>query len=1433
MLTFHKGAAGGRQAAQARAEYYGENTVPEHASALADYYLRGVARSEANCTAAIPRQDMAPHVAEALGMDITQTATAAEVTNLMLGLRADGAEIAGRSKVPVQKNNERIVWADFTFSAPKSASIAMALAPTDAERHMIAGAHRDAWMAAMAHLESIVAHARKGAGGSKGSIPGKLGWVSYDHYTARPSIHIPHTEADGTKTTLIQTVHNRKVPADMQLHTHVVTPTAVFCDDGTVGSVDSLAMHDRVHEVGAYYQAHLATNLRALGVDVVLDEKTESARLTAVPEPLSNLFSKRSQDGEAEARKMVAEMGRDWDSMHSLELAGLVKWGTRTARQTKDTSEIEGDLAAWQAQAKAAGYEHRSVVDLEAKGRLPPSEQDRLTRGYLAALPVLEKQLTRRATMYGSVARVAAARGLIASGVESAADIDRITAAMREHGVRQDGQQVPLMWAKVPTTGDEADVGGRIARVKITTTRHVEMEQEAMTLAAAAAADVSGALTTGQIDRAVRDVVARDGLDFTSEHGLEQRRVMEAIGTSGRFAAAVGVAGAGKTTLLRPLVEAWTAPPEHQGDERTVYGTALSTRQAEALADAGIKSANTMPIAALLDRATTGAITLNERSVVVVDEMSQIGTAQALGLLRLRTAFGFSIAAIGDDRQNQSIEAGSTIKLMRNALGANAVPELESSVRQLQKRDRETALLFRQGNAEAGIARLQEDGHAILVPGGHRQVVEATADLWKARTAANAGRADYTLTVSAPTNNDARTIGAVIRERRRSTGAVGPDQVIIAAADQNGAEYELPLAVGDRVRLFARTPASFGGRGGNLGNNGSIAEVERIEANGLQLRNRQGNSGFVQWDTLRDPKSERVRLTYGDVLSIDAIQGNTSTEHIDAMPSGSQAVNSYKSYVAKSRSRETTWMIVSDGRERSEIMDRRAQGNADPVLETDVWKNVARNLSRLPEKELATDLVDRADQMHTGTVRSLATAFQPSQQREAEGQSGTTFHRSYAAAQDAKTTGHTAPAMAQAAATNATETANAVRRIAGPSKAQTRLETQTARRSTRNPAARPKHQSQAPPRPPMSQTEVQAEFADALHRAGLRPKGAPIMDGQWHRTEVDGAKKGRLSGSYIAYTDGRPAGYILNRKTGYGDQWRASGSFREQTAAERDQERLRVTAQRAAREKERNARQAGAAAKATKVWNCARPAASTHPYLKRKGVGAHGLRQTGSKLVVPMQDIEGKLWGVQSIMPDGSKLYPKGGRSQGTFAALGELRQGEPVILAEGFATAATMREATGLTVLATFDSGNLEAVARAVRERDPTRVIVIAADNDHHLPRRDVPLPNVGMEKGRAAADAIGAVFLAPDFKLTDDGTDWNDYAALHGKAAVRAFAQEALQAHGIPLPSVTQAQRDAARQQSRSGPHGVGQDQARAAQEAARRTQERGQSNGPHLSA
>jgi phage/plasmid primase-like uncharacterized protein len=365
----------------------------------------------------------------------------------------------------------------------------------------------------------------------------------------------------------------------------------------------------------------------------------------------------------------------------------------------------------------------------------------------------------------------------------------------------------------------------------------------------------------------------------------------------------------------------------------------------------------------------------------------------------------------------------------------------------------------------------------------------------------------------------------------------------------------------------------------------------------------------------------------------------------------------------------------------------------------------------------------------------------------------------------------------------------------------------------------------------MAKAEVQAEFADALHRAGLRPRGAPIMDGKKHRVPVEGDRRGRLSGTYIGHLDEFPAGYIHNFKTGEEIRWKAAGDYPVLAPAERERKRARVAEEQAARESARRRREMAVSRIALAVWNRARPV-HAHPYLTRKGITAHGLRQDRKgDLLVPMRDPDGRLWGLQTIDAEGKKLFMRGGRKQGLHAVLGAPEPDEPVVIAEGFATAATLREVTGLATIAAFDSGNLLDVARAVRERDPARGIVIAADNDHHLPRRAVPLPNVGMEKAAAVAEAVGGVVLPPRFTAADKGTDWNDYAAQHGKEATRAIAQAELRLYGIELPPpraaapmeraiVTQADRDAARQRLRVYPQTVSREPATraAARDAAR---------------
>ena len=146
-----------------------------------------------------------------------------------------------------------------------------------------------------------------------------------------------------------------------------------------------------------------------------------------------------------------------------------------------------------------------------------------------------------------------------------------------------------------------------------------------MALAQAAAADRSADLPSPAIDAAV----ARCGVDFAaSEHGRTQRAIIDRLGQGGRLAVTIGVAGAGKSTLLAPLVDAW------QASGRTVFGAALAWRQSDDLEKAGIPDARRAAMSRFLEDAQAGKLTPDRNSVVVVDELGQLGTRQLLALLR-------------------------------------------------------------------------------------------------------------------------------------------------------------------------------------------------------------------------------------------------------------------------------------------------------------------------------------------------------------------------------------------------------------------------------------------------------------------------------------------------------------------------------------------------------------------------------------------------------------------------------------------------------------------------------------------------------------------------------------------------------------------------------------------------------------------------------
>ena len=365
-------------------------------------------------------------------------------------------------------------------------------------------------------------------------------------------------------------------------------------------------------------------------------------------------------------------------------------------------------------------------------------------------------------------------------------------------------------------------------------------------------------------------------------------------------------------------------------DGRTVHGIALAWRQSDELAEAGINARNTRAVASFLRAAQAGKLHLDRKSVVVVDEVGLLGTRQLNDILAIQGQGGFQLVMLGDLKQMQSVEAGSVIELLRRALGGNSIPELGSSVRQRDAEERETVLMFRNGQTEEAIRRKDANGTLHIVPGGYQEAIAHVAQLWEQRRHANQDVPRFSISVSAPTNSQAHDISLAIRERRKNLGEIGADRTAVQATDGEGVvRYDLTLAEGDRIRLFKRTNAKFPGTDtvGNIGRNGTVLEVTAVRDEGLTLRNPAGKEGLVAWSSLRDERSGKVQLAYGDAVTTYTAQGTTVTEHIHAIPAGSRLVSAFAAYTSGSRHRERSFIVTSEGAERAEIATRRPLGD--------------------------------------------------------------------------------------------------------------------------------------------------------------------------------------------------------------------------------------------------------------------------------------------------------------------------------------------------------------------------------------------------------------------------------------------------------------------------------------------------------------------------
>ena len=292
-----------------------------------------------------------------------------------------------------------------------------------------------------------------------------------------------------------------------------------------------------------------------------------------------------------------------------------------------------------------------------------------------------------------------------------------------------------------------------------------------------------------------------------------------------------------------------------------------------------------------------------------------------------------------------------------------------------------------------------------------------------------------------------------------------------------------------------------------------------------------------------------------------------------------------------------------------------------------------------------------------------------------------------------------------------------------------------------------------------------SEFRNAMSTAGMAHAGELQADGKIHRFNT-GDEQGNTCWYVLYQPDPIPAGAFGCWRRNISEKWHDKKVASETSKEDYKTLQKKFADAEAKRDSDERDRHERKSKEISTLVSKLKTAPKDHLYLQSKKVSAHGrLMDDGDgSVLMPLTDVAGRIWTYQTIDAFGDKLFAPGGRIRGCMFTIGDLSEG-PIVICEGYATGASIHEATGWPVICAMNCGNLKPVSIAVREKYRDRTIVIAADDDRKTPG------NPGLTKAKEAAETIKATIAVPDLSMLDSGSDFNDLACHSGIQSIKSY--------------------------------------------------------------
>ena len=843
---------------------------------------------------------------------------------------------------------------DMTFSVDKSVSALWAIAEPD----MRAEIEQLAVSAARAALEDTV-----------------LKHCSYTRVTEGDEI-VP-VQADLIAATF---PHGTSRENDPQLHIHTaILNVARTRQDGKYRAHHQYPAYSWSKAAGALFRAYLAWDLQqSLGVKMEqYGPNGAYKRIPGMPEEMLSFWSKRRKAIIAKAGELGIPVRGN-----ASRLAGVNKL-TRAGKSHDNDPEIRH--RRWRVESE--GFTEREALIASVIGNEVniPRERIRELTDRLDALPAYlarEEAVFRRPDMVEAAANRAA--GLL--GREAV-----VTAIER---VRRNPEIEALILPKATAESN----AGMVHTERYSTRHNLGMEQAVRDIAGDMAEDRGHKLPAQAIGAKVETLLER-GYPL-SEEQISAIRFATARGA--RVAVIEGAAGSGKTTTLRPITDL------HREHGYEIVPTAVAWRTAVALGNDC--DARPFCVDKLLKMAAHGQIEIGKKTLIVVDEAGMLSTRQAHHILQLSKRHGAKIVFAGDTRQQQPVEAGPGLRLIRDVAGSVRVDRIRRQKADLEDvllhvhgetpnaawyraamagREERDAILsryrdmaekpfftpwqvaaseaLRDGDAAAAIEALRVRGRFHICHDEENTLTRLVED-WARGVREEPGKSSIVL---ARTRAETRALSHLMRERHLSENTDTARVIVeVSRNAEDGRIVEpLEIAVGDRLRIGATQweKQLFNGTivtveefrvlrgGGGKAMNGHVQGSEPMGPSvEISARTDDGRKVVFRHDEIRD-YHDNIRLDYGYALTIASAQGLT-VDRAYLLADDRPARETI--YPAATRHRKRLDIYVNRAPLALAVADRRTEDQAErPVMDADIRAHLAERWSRSQPKEAALDYI--------------------------------------------------------------------------------------------------------------------------------------------------------------------------------------------------------------------------------------------------------------------------------------------------------------------------------------------------------------------------------------------------------------------------------------------------------------------------------------------